>query len=944
MEFTTGSLVRLRHRDWVVQPSPDEDLLLLKPLGGGENELTGVYLPLRFPEDDIRSTEFPLPGMQDIGDIASARLLFNAARLSIRDGSGPFRCLGKLSFRPRSYQMVPLIMALRQPHPMRMLIADDVGVGKTIEGLLILKELLERREIKRFAVIVLPHLCDQWQTELRDKFGIDAVVIRSNTQARLDREIFGDTSVFEYYPYQVISIDYIKSDLRRAVFINECPELIVVDEAHTCSHPGGDGSTGQQQRHALIRDIAAKPGQHVLLLTATPHSGKQEQFQSLLGLLNPSFSQLDIPQATPKERKQLAQCFVQRRRKDVEKWMNEDTPFPKRDSGEYAYDLSDAYGEFYDQVFDFAMGLTREEDFHQGRKRMRYWSALALLRGVMSSPAAGVSMLANRMAKREEENIGIDDRDNPILDEDNDLEKDFPSSGVISKTDFSGGEMRKLSHLSAQLQTLTSLSADNKAASALLVLREWLQRGFQPIVFCRYIATANYLGKVLRPELRDIKDLNLQVITSEDPDEMRKERIDDMATSKKRLLIATDCLSEGINLQDHFTAVLHYDLPWNPNRLEQREGRIDRFGQAAPLVKCYMLYGKDNPIDGVVLKVLLEKVRQIRQDIGISIPFPEDSKTLMDSVLQAVILHGRMRMRDKQTSFTFIDQVHEQYKELEISKAIEKAAEREKRSRSIFAQHSIKDSEIETDLRQSDEAIGRPQDVERFVTQALRTIIGAQITAEKEGYTLYTLNLPPALKSVLPDAKKIKVGFYSPVADGYYYIGRNHAFVEQLCRTLLALAMEKNAKDGPARAAVIRCRNVETKTVLLLFRVRNVIEEKGSGTRLVAEEVLPFGYVGEAEKFQLLHKKRVDELMFYAVPTANITDYAARDFLEAELNDIKRIPDQLNEVAFTRAEALVDAHERYRKMMGSGRYKVVQPVLPMDLLGVYILLPDSANG
>jgi len=103
-------------------------------------------------------------------------------------------------------------MALKQENPIRLFIADDVGVGKTIEALLVIKELLERRVIRRFAIIVLPHLCDQWQAELKDKFGIDAVIIRSNTQARPDREIPGDASVFHYYPYQIISIDYIKSE------------------------------------------------------------------------------------------------------------------------------------------------------------------------------------------------------------------------------------------------------------------------------------------------------------------------------------------------------------------------------------------------------------------------------------------------------------------------------------------------------------------------------------------------------------------------------------------------------------------------------------------------------------------------------------------------------------------------------------------------------------
>ena len=171
-------MVRVRNRDWVVQPSTDSNLVLLKPLGGSEDEITGIFLPLNFDDDRIKSTKFQAPTEDDIGDISSARILYNAARLSFRSGAGPFRSLAKLSFRPRSYQMVPLIMALRQESPIRLFIADDVGVGKTIEALVILKELLERREIKRFAIIVLPHLCEQWQEELKDKFGIDAVIIK----------------------------------------------------------------------------------------------------------------------------------------------------------------------------------------------------------------------------------------------------------------------------------------------------------------------------------------------------------------------------------------------------------------------------------------------------------------------------------------------------------------------------------------------------------------------------------------------------------------------------------------------------------------------------------------------------------------------------------------------------------------------------------------------
>jgi superfamily II DNA/RNA helicase len=102
--------------------------------------------------------------------------------------------------------------------------------------------------------------------------------------------------------------------------------------------------------------------------------------------------------------------------------------------------------------------------------------------------------------------------------------------------------------------------------------------------------------------------------------------------------VATDCMSEGINLQELFTAVIHYDLPWNPNRLEQREGRVDRFGQSAPVVKTALLYGEDNPMDGIVLRVLLQKAREIKKAIGISVPFPENNQSIMQTVTKVLYL------------------------------------------------------------------------------------------------------------------------------------------------------------------------------------------------------------------------------------------------------------------------------------------------------------------
>ena len=175
---------------------------------------------------------------------------------------------------------------------------------------------------------------------------------------------------------------------------------------------------------------------------------------------------------------------------------------------------------------------------------------------------------------------------------------------------------------------------------------ENLLKGQSPIVFCRFIATAQYVAKILKQHLP--KDVDVRAITSELSDEERREKIDEMAKSPKRVLVATDCLSEGINLQDKFNAILHYDLPWNPNRLEQREGRVDRYGQSGWIDKngnhqntidVKVLFGEDNPIDVVVLKIIIEKIQRIQNTSGVSIALADDNRSVMDKVLKEVLLN-----------------------------------------------------------------------------------------------------------------------------------------------------------------------------------------------------------------------------------------------------------------------------------------------------------------
>jgi superfamily II DNA or RNA helicase len=950
-----GKLVSLRGRDWIVLPSDDPDLLVVKPLGGSEDEIAGIYLPLEIESDKPVDSSFSPPTKEDLGDISTARLLYDSARLAFRNGAGPFRALAKLSFRPRSYQMVPLIMALRQ-ESVRLLVADDVGVGKTVEALLIVRELLERRKIKRFAVVCLPHLCEQWQDEIRDKLDLEAVIIRSNTQARLDRQIQGDTSVYDYYPYQVISIDFIKSENRRDVFVEQCPELLIVDEVHTCARPAG-ASTSQQQRHHLISRIAQKPGQQIILLTATPHSGKPEEFHSLLGLIKPEFETLDLPNSTQPQRRELARFFVQRKRADVEKWMGEDTPFPKREAFEWPYDIASGYGRFFEQILDFAKKLISPDAKRDGQRRVQYWTALGLLRGVMSSPAAGIEMLNTRLTDlassvAEDSAAGpvpadLDATENPVRDLDYGFEGDNTPTQVVERNDWSGYQRQQLRAFSDQLAKLSNPRDDQKLASAEAILEDWLSNGFNPVVFCRYIATANYVGEQLAPILKKkFPKVQLQVITSELPDEMRKQRIEEIDVSLPRVMIATDCLSEGINLQKFFTGVLHYDLPWNPNRLEQREGRVDRFGQLAPEVKACLLYGADNPIDGIVLDVLLRKVREIKRTTGINVPFPEDSQSIIDTITQALLLNPDRKIskrgEKRQIEFDF-DEFDEAAKlKASVTRKVEEAAEREKASRSIFAQNAIKAEEIETDLRDVDEAIGDPKTVQEFVVAGLNNLLGVQVTKDAKGYRIIAGNLPPQLRDLLPAGQTVQISFESPTPEGYYYLGRNNRFVEQLCQLVMANTLARVDKRA-ARTSVIRTRQVTTKTTLLLFRCRNVIEERRASHQVVAEEMILWGWRGTPQQKEFLYHAQAKALLASARATSDLTIQARSGFLENELKLLDSLKPEFDGLAEERSKKLVEAHERFSALMDSKHFQVVYPVLPMDILGVYILLPDAGR-
>ena len=392
--YAPGALVRARGREWVVQPGSDGELLVLRPLGGAQDDLAGVLPAL----ESVVPASFPPPSPADLGDQTAAGLLRSALRIGFRSGAGPFRSLAQLSVDPRSYQFVPLLMALRQ-ETVRLLIADDVGIGKTIEAGLIAAELLAQGEADRLAVLCSPALAEQWQDELRGKFGIDAELVLSSTVPRLERTLDLGESLFDRYDNVIVSTDYIKAAGHRDNFIDHCPDLVIVDEAHTCvadtATTGARG--GRQLRYELIRKIAERRDRHLLLVTATPHSGKEEPFRNLLGLLDPALRTIELDNESGRRR--LARHLVQRRRADIRSYIGEDTPFPKdRESRDVPYALSDDYRKLFNAVLDYAREQALDKSDGVVRQRVRWWSALALLRSLASSPRAAAQTLRTRAA------------------------------------------------------------------------------------------------------------------------------------------------------------------------------------------------------------------------------------------------------------------------------------------------------------------------------------------------------------------------------------------------------------------------------------------------------------------------------------------------------------------------------------------------------------------
>lgn len=927
-QFVPGTLVRARGREWVVLPNSAGALLRLRPLSGSEDDTTTIHTGL---EPEITDASFPWPTPAQEGDHSAAVLLHDALRLSLRRGAGPFRSFGQVDVTPRPYQLVPLMMALRH-ETVRLLIADDVGLGKTIEALLIAREMFDRGEIRRLAVLCPPHLVDQWVLEMRGRFHLPAEPVTAGTAARLERGLPVGTSIFDAHSFTVVSLDYIKSDRRRDEFARSCPEAIIVDEAHTCT----TGTGTRHQRYQLLKALLDDPRRHAVLCTATPHSGDETAFVRLLGLLHPDFASMDElanDAAAQAMRDRLAGHLVQRRRVDIREWHDEKL-FPKRETTDLPYRLTGQWEEFLEAVLSYCETVTEGAGGVRER-RLAFWGTLALLRCVTSSPAAAAQALRTRLASAEE--LGSEER---LAAQVFDLEPEEGEAADDIEPGADSGDP-EVQRLLEQAQALAVEGNDPKLAMLITHLQTLIDEGFRPIVFCHYIATARYVGEQLRQRFGNVQ---VEVVTGELPPTARMEAVEAMGQYERRLLVATDCLSEGVNLQEQFDAVVHYDLSWNPTRHEQREGRVDRFGQPSPVVRATHMFGENNPVDGAVLQVILRKAKTIADRLGVPVPLPDDEHRLTEALLKAVLLRRRNRPGSDQIDLGLDATPEAQAMET----AWHDAEERARKTSTKFAQRRLKPDQVQPEFDRAQEALGDPAELARFLRRSSARL-GAEPAESRAGVlTLELLEFPAAIRERLEaqgvEGRSIRVMPGDRAERNAVPVRRSHPLVMTLAEAMLERTLDADGvHSDPAmlgRTGVWPTAAVSRRTVLLLARLRHELTTTRDGVASVAmvEEALPVAVV--AGETTPLTEAEASALLL-ADPVGTLPTHQRQTHLEWLADQQLAMLDVLAGVARGRAEQLLEDHRRVRDASSARGKYTVRAVEPVDVIGAWVLLPEA---
>ena len=354
-------------------------------------------------------------------------------------------------------------------------------------------------------------------------------------------------------------------------------------------------------------------------------------------------------------------------------------------------------------------------------------------------------------------------------------------------------------------------------------------------------------------------------------------------------------------------------------------------------------YGKDNPVDGAVIRVLLDKAKEIRQVLGTHVPVPEEERYVVEALVHALFF-GQDRPAAQLKLGLEPDPVPELHRKWELD------ASRERESRTRFAQHALKPEEVRRELEAADQVLGDPEAVRNFVLTACQRL-GVQVQRSCRHQDVWNVvtepaaleGVPEAIRRALPPSSKLwTVTFTSPTPEGSEYLGRNHPFVTALAQYLFEQAFSGSHGAITARCGAIRTRAVERTTALLLLRLRFLLQTPDRPP-LLAEEVLVTGRELYGDRW--LEPARALKLLA-AEPSANMTPAEKRELVAAALKEATRLVSpqggekRLHRALKERATELAEAHKRVRRSIHQPvRGLSIEPHWPPDLLGVLVLQP-----
>jgi superfamily II DNA or RNA helicase len=545
------------------------------------------------------------------------------------------------------YQLVPLLKALQMPR-INLMIADDVGLGKTIEAGLILRELLIRRRIQRVLIFTPAALRLQWRDEMWSKFSMPFDVIDRASSQKLKRTMGIDANPWRSSARAITSYHYLKQAdvLEQFLSASRRPEdsphlpwdMLVVDEVHNLMPaPFGEDS----DLCKTLRYIAPL-FEHRLFLTATPHNGRTRSFSGLLELLDPvRFTQTE--QLRPAEKERISQVVIRRLKRQINARTNPPKFCTRLEPKAITVEFGRAERDLIECVDAFRTKLRRVIAEGSRKRRLSGTFAIEILgKRLLSGPIPFAdSWRRCKLGLREEEqaddsavaaaerSVHEDTADDRELQQ-----KESTASTVIGawlkdlephlKSEIAeiDGAIEGL-NISMELESTISINPRQDARFEALthLIDSHLRHGNQwrgderIVIFTEYKTTLDYLQRRLRAHYTDSSDRILCLFggMEDTTREQIKEAFND-ATAKVRILLATDAASEGLNLQETARYLLHYDCPWNPGRIEQRNGRLDRHGQARDVQTFHFASQQD--ADMRFMSHLIQKVDQIREDLG----------------------------------------------------------------------------------------------------------------------------------------------------------------------------------------------------------------------------------------------------------------------------------------------------------------------------------------